>query len=345
MTTRIFCTALAAATTISATSGTHAQSGSLPPALDHYLSEVVKLTSAQQRDLVGGAPVTKLLPADESKEVAVFGAIWINAPIQRFVEAMKDIENFERGAAFRVTKRISTPPALADFAALRLPDKDLREIPNCRLGDCVIKVSEQGLRRFRDEVDWRGPDPSAQANQVMRQLSLEYVNAYLAEGNTRLAVYRDNSRPTSVASEFREMTDQMPELTDYLPELRDYLLNFPRVALLDVTSFLYWQETDFGLRPTIRISHVTIREKPNDTVVASKMIYASHYFWTGIELRVLLPDPRRGPGFWLVTVSRSRSDGLSGFTGWFVRRRARSEVERGVLAGLRITKERMEVRR
>jgi len=340
-----FCSALAATVLLSTEGGMDAQSASLPPTLDRYVSDVVKLTKSERRELLAGAPVTKLLPGDATKEVGVFGAIWINAPIQGYVEAIKDIENFERGAAFRVTKRISAPPVLADVVALRLPEEDLKELPDCLVGDCIIKVSEQALRRFRNEVDWQGRDAHAQANRLMRELSLEYVTAYLAEGNERLAVYRDNSRPTSVASEFREMTDQMPELTTYMPQLRDYLLNYPRATLAGATSFLYWQETNFGLRPTIRISHVTIREGPNDTVIASKMIYASHYFWAGIELRVLLPDAPRGAGFWLVTVSRSRSDGLSGFTGWFVRRRARSEVERGVLAGLAATKDRMEIRR
>ena len=108
------------------------------------------------------------------------------------------------------------------------------------------------------------------------------------------------------------------------------------------TSFLYWQETEFGLKPTIRISHLTIREGQEDTVVASKMIYASHYFWTGLELRALLPDPARGRGFWLVTVNRSRSDGLSGFTGTFVRGRAQSGARDGMIAALRSTKARLE---
>ena len=77
-------------------------------------------------------------------------------------------------------------------------------------------------------------------------------------------------------------------------------------------------------------------------VVASKMLYASHYFWTGLEVRALVPDPERGPGFWFVTVNRARSDGLSGFTGMFVRRRVRSEVQQGVLASLRTTKRKLE---
>jgi hypothetical protein len=87
---------------------------------------------------------------------------------------------------------------------------------------------------------------------------------------------------------------------------------------------------------------LTIRETPDDTVVTSKMLYTTHYFWTGLEVRVLMPDPSRGSGFWFVTVNRSRSDGLSGFTGIFVRRRVRSEVEDGTMAGLRSTKQRLE---
>ena len=75
------------------------------------------------------------------------------------------------------------------------------------------------------------------------------------------------------------------------------------------------------MKPTIRINHLVIQDRPASTVIASKMLYASHYFWTALELRVLVPDPR-GTDFWFVTVSRSRSDGLSRFVGRLVRGRA-----------------------
>jgi hypothetical protein len=78
--------------------------------------------------------------------------------------------------------------------------------------------------------------------------------------------------------------------------------------------------------------------------VANKQLYASHYFWTALELRVLLPDPPRGPGFWLVTVSRSRSDGLSGFVGRVIRGRVRSEARRGIETALAATKRTLERR-
>ncbi|MEZ5318114.1 MAG: hypothetical protein R2752_11990 [Vicinamibacterales bacterium] len=313
-----------------------------PPRLERYLTDSVKLTADERGRLIGGLPVTKLLDGDASREVMVFGALWIDAPIRRYVDAVKDIENFERGGPFTRTKRISAPPRLEDFALLRLPDEDVEDLRTCRVGDCVVKLDAPAIQRFRAEVDWGDRDAAQTANGLMRRLALEYVTGYLEGGHERLAVYRDAQRPTFVAEEFRTMTDRMPELTTYMPAVGRYLLEFPKVTLPNSTSFLYWQEADFGLRPTIRINHLTIREGPGDTVVASKMLYATHYFWTGLELRVLLADASRGPGFWLVMVNCSRSDGLSGFTGLFVRRRVRGAVRDGMIAGLQRTKRMLE---
>jgi hypothetical protein len=313
-----------------------------PPRLERFLESTARLTPEDRRQLIGGAPVAKLLPTDVTKEVAVFGAIWIDAPMRRYVEAVSDIENFERGGGFKLTRRISHPPKLDDFAELRLPDEDLRDLRRCQVGSCKLKLSEEALQRFRRDIPWNSSDAHASANRLMQRLALEYVNGYLEGGNERLPVYRDRLGPTRVAAEFRTMIDQMPELGAYMPGLRRYLLEYPRATLPGATDILYWQETSFGLKPTIRISHLTVRQADDDTVVASKMLYASHYFLAGVELRALLPDPARGPGFWLATVSRSRSDGLSGFTGLFVRSRVRSEVQRATLSSLRSTKQRLE---
>ena len=314
----------------------------LPATVETYLNTAGRLSAGERQRLIAGQPITKLLDGDASKEVAVLGAIWIDAPMSRYVAAVQDIENLEKGGGFKTTKRISAPPRLADFDALRLPDEDLEDLRNCRVGDCEIKLGEPALRRFRSEIDWKAPAAPEAANRLMRQLALEYVTRYLQGGNDQLAVYRDNSRPISVAHEFRAIVERMPELSTQMPNFQRYLLEFPTVTLPDSTSFVYWQETEFGLKPTIRISHVTIREGPDDTVVASKMLYASHYFWTGLEIRALVPDPARGSGFWFVTVARSRSDGLSGFTGMFVRRRVRAGVQNSALAALRMTKRTLE---
>ncbi|MBP1633918.1 MAG: hypothetical protein H6Q10_492 [Acidobacteria bacterium] len=313
----------------------------LPPMLERYLAEVVQPTPTERAQMLGGRAVTKLLTADESKEVAVFGAVWIDAPITRYLDAVRDIESFERGGGFVVTKRLSDPPRLEDFAAMHLPAEDVADLRTCRVGDCEVKLSERALRRFQTEINWKGPNVQAAADALMREILLEYVKGYLEGGNERLAVYRDQSRPTFVPQEFRTMVEGTPA-ANYMPDLRQYLLDYPSATLPNSTSFLYWQETRFGLKPTIRVSHLTIAETSGGAVVASKMLYASHYFWTGLEVRTLVPDPSRGRGFWFVTVNRGRSDGLGGFTGRLIRGRVRSESQKGSLAALEATKKRLE---
>ena len=85
-----------------------------------------------------------------------------------------------------------------------------------------------------------------------------------------------------------------------------------------------------------------IDNRPDGTAIASKMIYASHYFWTALDLRVLVPDPARGRGFWFVNVSRSRLDGISGFVGQRIRSRVQSDAQKALVTSLKGTKDRLE---
>ena len=317
---------------------------SFPARLESYMTDTAKLTAVERQRLLRGEAVTRLLDADESKEVAILGAVWIDAPMRRYIQAVSDIESFERGGGFKVTRRISSPPKLDDFRELRIPDEDLQDLRRCKVGDCEVKVAASALTRFHSEINWSAPNAQASAMAWLQRLALEFATSYLKGGDAELAVYRDGSRPTFVAQEFREMSDAMPELTMHLPNLRRYLLGFPKVSMPEVSSFLYWQETEFGLKPVIRLNHLVIRETADDAVVINKLLYASHYFWTGIEIRALVPDPARGNGFWFATVNRSRADGLSGFTGRVVRGRVRSEVEKGIQAALQSTKQLLEGR-
>jgi len=314
----------------------------LPARFDSYIKAHVKLTDDEYKQLLGGQPVTQHMETDPAKEVAIFGAVWVKAPIDRYVNAVKDIETFEKGGSFLVTKRVSNPPRLEDFEQLSLPPDDIADLKTCKVGDCEVKLGETALTRIQKETDWSKPSANADVDRSMRKLAYEYVTAYLEGGNSRLAVYRDADRPTFVAQEFAAMVDRMPEMTSYLPDLKNYLLGYPKVTLPNADSFLYWQSAKFGLKPTIRINHLTIASRQSHVVVVSKMLYASHYFWTAIELRVLVPDPARGEGFWFANVNRSRSDGLDGFVGSMIRGKVQGEAEQAMRAALAVTKQRME---
>jgi hypothetical protein len=268
----------------------------------------------------------------------------VRKPRAEYVRQVTNIEAFEKGGAFRVTKKIGNPPTLDDFAQLQLPDDDIKDLRRCTPGDCELKLSARGLQVLRTQVRWGTPNEKADANGAFRRLALEYVNGYREGGNARLAVYRDAEDPVFVAKEFQSMIERAPSLVR-TPDLMKFLLEYPSSRLAGSTEFLYWQEAQFGLKPTIRLNHLVIQERPGQTVIASKMLYASHYFWTALEQRVLQPDPARGPGFWFVTITRSRSDGLSGFIGRLVRRRVRSEAAEGTAAALQVTKAKLEAQR
>jgi hypothetical protein len=66
------------------------------------------------------------------------------------------------------------------------------------------------------------------------------------------------------------------------------------------------------------------------------MLYASHYFHTALELKLLVKDSARpeAKGFYLVTLNRSRSDGLTGLFGGIVRAKAQSEARKGTASAL-----------
>ena len=313
-----------------------------PALLNTYITNSVRLTPAERSALLTDRPVTKLLDAEPDKEVSVFGAIWIDAQPAAYVRLVKDIERFERGGPFRITKSITDPPQLRDFASLNLPDEDIGSLKTCRVGDCDIKLSQEAVERIRQSIDWNNPAAHEDARALFRKLLHEYVAGYVEGGNDRLAVYRDSERPTFVATEFKSMIDRMPELGEHLPELRAYLLGYPRVILRGGTSFLYWQDVQFGLKPTIHVKHMAVVDRPGLTAVASKMIYANHYLWTALDLRVLVPDSSRGRGFWFVNISRARSDGLSGFVGRLIRGRVRNEAQKALDVTLMATKARLE---
>jgi hypothetical protein len=336
--------ATAAVIVIGASNAGSVQSAGFPSRLDGYLTRYVKLTAVERAQLSSGTPVTKLLDSDPSKEVVVFGGVWIKASIAAYLATVKDIERFESGGGFRITKKIGSPPRLEDFAQLTIPDDDADDLRTCRVDKCELQLSKEAIERMRREIDWTKPNARERVNGMARELALKYVNGYLEGGNERLAVYRDADRPTFIAKEFASMIERLPSIGEFLPDVRRYLLEFPKATLPRSESFVYWQEADFGLKPTIRINHLTVAEEPGGAVIVSKMLYASHYFWTALELRVLVPDPSRAGGFWLITESRSRSNGLSGFVGRIIRGKVRGEAEKGTATVLQLTKDMLERR-
>jgi hypothetical protein len=163
-----------------------------------------------------------------------------------------------------------------------------------------------------------------------------YIETYMHQGNSALIEYRDESKPVRLADEFRAVLAALPGLAGFAPEFQEYLDRYPTAVLPDVREFFYWSTESFGLKPVASVTHVSIYAQPGRIVIASKQIYASHYFDASLGLTAALDDgaDARGPSMYLVYLNRSRIDFLSGFLGGFRRAILRGRLRDGMQKNL-----------
>lgn len=145
---------------------------------------------------------------------------------------------------------------------------------------------------------------------------IQYVTSYLSGGNAALTEFDDQKYFLRLANEFHDLLKESPYLYVYAPEYHKYLEGYPHVPLSNVENFIYWSKEDIGTkRRVINITHMTLYQRPDTTIfevlVASKKIYASHYFEAGLGLTALADDPENDrTGFYLLFLNRWRIDAL-----------------------------------
>ena len=101
-------------------------------------------------------------------------------------------------------------------------------------------------------------------------------------------------------------------------------------------SQFYWEKVVFGLKPRLRIVHATAFNPEASSglacTVGIKQLYASHYLRAAIDFSACVPAPERDgqPGFYLVSLTGSQQEGVTGFTGAIVRRVATGRARSGL---------------
>ena len=329
-----------------------------PPAsfVDVLLSQRMQFSDDDLRTFDGGSAVIRSLDTPVREELAHVGAVFVDAPSGEFVERFRDIVQFESGPGIPQIARFSSPPRIEDLASLTLPPADVPTLRTCRPGDCELKLSADAMRRFRGDVDWSSSDAASQANQIAHEMIFDLVRAYQTEGNAALGHYDDKKKTLTVAEQFRALLDSSEATPVPVPELLAYLDDYPHGRLAGAEDLFYWTVVDFGLRPTIRVNHVTIYPLGGDAsaaaststssvvyAIAIKQLYASHYFHTTLELRFLIDDHRRDRrGTSLISITRSRNDGMTGFKGLFVRPIVRKRSRDAVRNYLNLVKQQVE---
>lgn len=313
---------------------------------DEFLRQKLHFGSADLTTLDAGRAIVRSLDTSVRQEIAHFGVVYVDARADRFIERFSDVERFERGRGVTQIGRFSPSPRITDLASLTLPDGDVAALRACRAGDCAVKLAAAGMTRFRNEVNWSSPKAAAQVNGIARHMLLERLRDYQSNGNQALGRYDDGAEPLHAAEQFRALLTNDHLWPAPVPALVTYLNSYPNGRPEDIDEFFYWSVLDFGLKPTARMNHVTIQRLPRRSpphvpyVIAIKQLYASHYFRSALELRFLVEGERarNRSGFYLISITRSRIDGVTGLTGSLLRplvnRRSRDAI-RGYLEHLK----------
>jgi hypothetical protein len=301
--TRIFlCTlivCLSASTALSQTTVTEFQK---------LLREKAAFDEADLAALKTNQPVVRLSPANDKREVAVSGVVNVRAGAEDFLKSYREGMTRKNNAAILEIGSFGKEPALADLQSLTIEAGDLEDLKECVVGDCQVKLSATMIERFRNEIDWQSPNHPVAVTSLFKQMLLDYVRDYRARGDAALIEYNDKRNEVSLATEHHALATASGYINGVLAD--------PKSGLQLVEDAIVWSKIKFGLKPVLAINHIRIyrrdREVGPQVLVASKQIYANHYFNASHALTAFVSVPGASQGAYLVYENRSIADGLEG---------------------------------
>lgn len=285
-----------------------------PPAdVRSFLAAAFSLSPADQRRIDAGQVFARTLDVDNRREVATLGIVRIGTTPEVYVERLQDIVVFKRFDDVLQIGRFSDSPQLADVASLTLEEPDVREMRQCRVGDCGVRLGVEAIERLRQGVDWRSTDAAGKAVELFRQLLVDHVGRYRELGSPALMEYADTPSRLNGAREFASLVHAETGVWQHVPGMRGHLLDFPATDTSRSSDFVYWSKERVHRKLVISATHVAIvhgaEASPVQYAVASKQIYAMHYFDASLGLTLLVRDAAaRTPSTFVVYLNRSRID-------------------------------------
>jgi hypothetical protein len=305
------------------------------------------LTEAEVGRIDQGQIVTKVLESKDKYGVLVFGAVYVNAPIEKFAAVYRDVGKLEEEKVYLVVKefgRVGSAPKLADFDRLEIAKGDVDAIEDCAAGDCDMQLAK--IEDFQKEVAWKSKDKYAQANMVARRKIYEGMTRYMTGGLKAFGSYRDREKPLDLYQATKDMVDSSYYLPkDKAPDIYRHVIEYPAGKTEGVEDIFYWENIDFGQGPVVRVNHVTLFPKGAGAVklvAANKQLYSSKYIRVALQMFYCIPDTQNPakPGFYLVEMNDSRLPDFGGIKLSVVRKIATSTSVGGTRDTLEILQRR-----
>jgi hypothetical protein len=297
----------------------------------HYLNDVAKFSPDEIASLDAGRVIAKTSSSGDEGEISVVGAVRIRASKERVADYFHLLVTYVDGEVTQQIGQFHNPPRPEDVASLTLPDDDVRNLRSCKPGDCDVKLGGAGLAEVQSAINWSAPDAVSQINALARKRLVDYVAAYMRQGNAALVTYNDKSAPVSMNAEWRGLLRNSPNIMTYAPALAAYLEHFPNAPLPGSSDFIYWAKDVYAGNPVVHADHM-VRwqdpQRPDRITIAQKQIYASHYYNGSLAISTIIDRPGPTPSATIIYFNRSRGDLLKGGFGGIKRRVAESQAKK-----------------
>jgi len=281
-----------------------------------FLQQFIGLSAAQIDEARAGRVVTKVLDTKIKDEVALFGIVTVDITREDYVRRVRDLGNYLKTPGRVAFGLFSTPATPADAASFVAEQSDLDAIKKCKPGDCDVKMPTSNIEQFQRSIDWSSAATArAQVETLVRERAAVYANRYRAGGTAAMVEYGDSKTAGRASEVFASLLAESPYLFHYVPTVHEYLRAYPNGSLASVTDAIYWASDRLpSLRPLLTINHVLIYAPQNSALalVATKQLYASHYFLGAFTLATVLDrtDMPGGKGVYYIVVQRMRFDNL-----------------------------------
>lgn len=275
----------------------------------------VRLDTSEATAVERGEAIVHVLSTQDQRDVAVFGVVRLTVARDVYLRRVHDFQSWLRTPTRSRLGVFSDPAVLADVDGVVVSRNDAKDLRDCRPGDCTTKLPATEMQRVQGILDFSARDLQSRVTALARQRLVQYVEQYRELGNTAMPVYDD--RPSIRASDaFNAVLAQSAYLSHAAPEVAGYLKTFPRGRPAGMADAIYWSEDEVAhLRPILSVTHMVIYTPPElsgTTVVATKQIYANHYFEAALGVlhvidRDVIGEP---PSTYLIVERRFRFDNL-----------------------------------
>lgn len=307
------------------------------------LHEIAAISDREWAAIEHGAPVVRTLSTN-SREVAVAGAVRINADRARLIARLRSIDTLKRSAVVLDAATFSAQPGAADLARLSLEEHSL-DLRDCRPGDCRVRLTAEDIARFHRDVNWNAPDWRARSADVWRHVLAAHAAAYQKHGRSALPTYTNKTDSLSVSSELDILLSHYSFLRAWSPSFLRYMQGFGPGVPAGAASTLYWSKEDFGIRPIVRISHQVIQPAAhgNDpALVVTNQVYADHYLDAALTVTMAVAAGDDSGAFYMISVNRARTRSLGGWLRAIVRSAVHSRTRDAMQKILTATKTALE---